>query len=222
MTKMPLVNPGLTASQNWSKSYQNSIFHVFTSNLRLSDIFINFDLSLTPSCYWKPNFDSTIEMGWNQCHYKEYWIPSPKTSHGSKLELKRLRNLENHAWRISLLLEAITFDPTVWFSKGQVFWKLDISIFPVPPRSGQSKSEKASKSAVEVKTKKWKKPKLLISANGNRYGWHTLSVQRKSKSHKKKCRSPRPPRLLKKKEKKKRNFGQFWAFFWSCFLSLFS
>ena len=43
MTKMPLVNLGLTEGQNWSKPHQNNIFHVFTSNLRLSKIFVYFD-----------------------------------------------------------------------------------------------------------------------------------------------------------------------------------
>ena len=35
--------PWLTKSQSWSKSSQNNIFHVFTSNLSYSDIFVNFD-----------------------------------------------------------------------------------------------------------------------------------------------------------------------------------
>ena len=43
LTKMPLVNPGLTNSQNWSKSLQNHIFHVSTSNPSYLVIFVNFD-----------------------------------------------------------------------------------------------------------------------------------------------------------------------------------
>ena len=41
--KMPLVNLGLTESQNWSKSSKNNIFHVSTSNPSYSEIFVNFD-----------------------------------------------------------------------------------------------------------------------------------------------------------------------------------
>ena len=44
---MPLVNPGSIGGQNWLEPYQNNISHVFTSNSRLSKIFINFDLELT-------------------------------------------------------------------------------------------------------------------------------------------------------------------------------
>ena len=43
MTKMPLVNLWLIEGQNWSKPPQNNIFHVFTSNPRLLEIFINYD-----------------------------------------------------------------------------------------------------------------------------------------------------------------------------------
>ena len=81
----------------------------------------------------KPNFDSIVKMDWNQFHYKQYWIPFPMTTHGSKLELKRLRYLENRAGCIILLFDAITFDLIVWFSKLQVIWKLDFHTFPVVP-----------------------------------------------------------------------------------------
>ena len=47
MTKISLVNPGLTESQTKSKFPQNSIFHSFTSSLSFSEIFGNFDLELT-------------------------------------------------------------------------------------------------------------------------------------------------------------------------------
>ena len=43
LTKMPLVNGGLTGSQSWSKSFQNNIFHVSIANLSYLVIFINFD-----------------------------------------------------------------------------------------------------------------------------------------------------------------------------------
>ena len=43
MTKMPLVNPGLTKGQTRSKSSQNNIFHGFISNLNSLEIFSNFD-----------------------------------------------------------------------------------------------------------------------------------------------------------------------------------
>ena len=38
MTKMPLVNPGLTEGQTRSKPSQNNIFHDFTSNPSFSEI----------------------------------------------------------------------------------------------------------------------------------------------------------------------------------------
>ena len=43
LTKMSLFNPKLTKSQSWSKSSQNHIFHVSTSNPSYSMIFVNFD-----------------------------------------------------------------------------------------------------------------------------------------------------------------------------------
>ena len=43
MTKMPIVNLGLTEGQTRSKSLQNNIFHGFTSNLSSSEVFSKFD-----------------------------------------------------------------------------------------------------------------------------------------------------------------------------------
>ena len=48
MTKIPLINLGLTESQTKSKSPQNITFHSFTSNLSFLDTFGKFDLELTP------------------------------------------------------------------------------------------------------------------------------------------------------------------------------
>jgi len=65
------------------------------------------------------------------------------TIHGLKLDLKRLRYLENCAKRVSLLPEAITFDLIVRFPISLVFRKLNIQKFTGTPKSTQSKSEKA-------------------------------------------------------------------------------
>ena len=43
MTKISLVNLGLTEGQTMSKSIQNNTFHSFSSNLSFSDIFSHFD-----------------------------------------------------------------------------------------------------------------------------------------------------------------------------------
>jgi len=48
------------------------------------------------------------------------------TIHWSKLELKRLKYLENYARQVNSLLEAITFDLTIGISFSLVLWKLDI------------------------------------------------------------------------------------------------
>lgn len=72
----------------------------------------------------KLNFDPTIRIGWNKYHCKEYLIPFPMTTCGSKSELKWLRYLENCAERINSLREAIYFDPTIGFPNCQVLWKL--------------------------------------------------------------------------------------------------
>ena len=58
---MPLVNLELTKGQNWSKSYRKNIFHVFTLNLRLSEICVKFDLRLTLDDNQNPNFDPTLK-----------------------------------------------------------------------------------------------------------------------------------------------------------------
>ena len=43
LTKMSLVDHGLTWSQIWSKSAQNNTFNIFKSNPSYSEIFVNFD-----------------------------------------------------------------------------------------------------------------------------------------------------------------------------------
>ena len=43
MTKMPLINHELTKGQKWSNSIKMTSFHVFISNLRLFELFVNFD-----------------------------------------------------------------------------------------------------------------------------------------------------------------------------------
>ena len=83
-------------------------------------------------------------MDWDQCHCEDYQSPFPMTIHGLKSELKQLRYPENRAKRISTLLEAITFDPTVGFSISLVFWKLDIYSFPRTPRLAQSSPRRPS------------------------------------------------------------------------------
>ena len=120
LTKIPQVNPGLTESQSQSKSSQNKIFHVSTSNPELLSDFCQFracltkvDSMLTFKGIKKSNFDPIIKMGWDQHHCEYYQIPFPKTIHGSKSELKQSRYLENHAKRVSMLPEAITFYSTV-------------------------------------------------------------------------------------------------------------
>ena len=93
MTKMPLVNTGLTKSQNLSKPHTKTIFFFFIflhqtwGYLRFLSILTKFDLRLTLNSNRKPNFDPTVRMGWSQCHCKEYWISFLMTTHGSKLEL---------------------------------------------------------------------------------------------------------------------------------------
>ena len=65
LTKMPLANPRLTGSQSWSKSFQNNIFHVSTTNLSYSMIFVNFDQVWTEvdsRGSKTPNFDLTLEQ----------------------------------------------------------------------------------------------------------------------------------------------------------------
>ena len=75
-----------------------------------------FDMTLTLEGTRNPNFNSTIKTSWDQRHCKNYQIPFPITIHGSKLELKQLRYLENHAKRINIFPKAITFYLTVGYS----------------------------------------------------------------------------------------------------------
>ena len=58
LTKIPLVNPGLTKSQSWSKSPQNDIFHISTSNPSNLVIFVNFD----QVCEGKSGFVSQTKL----------------------------------------------------------------------------------------------------------------------------------------------------------------
>ena len=68
LTKMPLVNTRLTKSQSRSKSFQNNIFHVSTTNLSYSMIFVKFDQVLPEvdsEGTKNPNFDPTIRTDWD-------------------------------------------------------------------------------------------------------------------------------------------------------------
>ena len=144
MTKVPLVNPGLTEDKKHTKTIVFMILHQVQAYWSFLSTLTKFDLKITPKDDQNPNFNLTIETGWNQCHCKEYWINFPMTTHRSKSELKRLRYLEQHPGRISSLLEAITFDPFVCFSKCQVINKLDIYTFLRKPRLGQSSWKRLS------------------------------------------------------------------------------
>ena len=98
ITKMPLVNLGLTEGQIRSNSIQNNTFHSFSSNSSFSEILATltkFDLKLISCRPKNPNFDLIVRTCWNQCHCEDYQILIPMTIHGSKLELKRLRYHEN-------------------------------------------------------------------------------------------------------------------------------
>ena len=111
MTKMPLVNLGLNEGQNCSKLHQTTFFmfsHHTWGYQRFSSTLTKFDLKLTPSGDQKPNFDLTLRTSWNQHHCEEYWIPSPMTAHGSNVELKRLRYLENRTMHVNSLPEQWT------------------------------------------------------------------------------------------------------------------
>ena len=92
MTKIPLINLRLTEGQTRSKSTQNNTFHSISSNPSFSDIFSHFDQVWPEVNYkWaqKPNFDSVVGTGWNQCHYESFQIFIPKTIHELKSELER-------------------------------------------------------------------------------------------------------------------------------------
>ena len=109
-----LINPRLTKSQSRSKSSQITFFiflHQTWATQWFSSTLTKFDSRLTFGGTKNPNFDLTIEMGWDQHHFKDYWIPFTTTIHGSKSKLKQLRCPRNRAKHISSLLEAITFDP---------------------------------------------------------------------------------------------------------------
>ena len=93
--KCPRSTLGLTKDQTRSKLPHNKIFHSFTSNPSFSEIFNNFDLKSIPGGPKNSNFDLTIQMGWNQCHCKDYQILIPTTIHGSKLKLEQLRYHKN-------------------------------------------------------------------------------------------------------------------------------
>ena len=71
------------------------------------------------------------------------------TIHWLKLELKRLRYLENCARHVSSLPKAITFDPAIGISFSLVLWKLDIQTFLGTSRSGQLEFEKTFKYATK-------------------------------------------------------------------------
>ena len=140
--KMTLANPRLTEGQTRSKSSQNKTFYSFTSNPRFSETFGNFDqVSLNLTWSWllagpkNPNFDLTIRMDWDQCHYEDNQILIPETIHGLELELKWLRYWENCEKHVSTLPKVITFDPIVWILIYLAFKKLDIQRFPGTPRS---------------------------------------------------------------------------------------
>ena len=129
--------------------------HQTLATWRFSSSLTKFDLRLTPSSSENSNFDPTIGTGWDQGHCKDYWMSFPMTILGLKLELKRLRYLENHAKRICLLLKAITFDLTVGIAISLVFWKLHIQKFQKTPRSTQSKSSKVLKRPPKSAATKW-------------------------------------------------------------------
>ena len=121
---------------------------------RFSPTLTKFDSKLTLKGTKNLYFDPTIKTGWGQCHCKYYRIPFPTNIHGSKLELKRLKYLENHAKRVSMLPEAITFDLTIEVPISSIFWKLDIQTISGTLRSSQSKSGKTFKYAIKAKTGK--------------------------------------------------------------------
>ena len=76
---MPSVNPELTKSQNWLKSLENNIFHVFTSNPSHLEIFVNFDqfdLKLTFGGTKNPNFFiRMLEQVWASDIENFMWFP---------------------------------------------------------------------------------------------------------------------------------------------------
>ena len=61
-----------------------------------------------------PNFDPVVRTGWNQCHYKDNQILSPKTVHGLKLELEQQRYHKN---QVSTSIDAplTSRSHNIWF-----------------------------------------------------------------------------------------------------------
>ena len=104
MTKMPLVNLGLTEGQNPHKITLFIVLH----QTRASRIFWQLWSSLTQSWllvgHRNPNFDSAVKMGWNKCHCKDDQIIILTTIHGSKSELEWPRYHEN---RVNALIDAL-------------------------------------------------------------------------------------------------------------------
>ena len=121
LTKMPLVDPGLTKSQICVKITPKQHFSFFYIKPELLGDFRRLWPRLTPYGTRNLNFDTTVRMGWNQCHYENYQIPFPTTIHGSKLEFKQLRYPENRKKHVNTLSDTITFDQTIWFSFSLVF-----------------------------------------------------------------------------------------------------
>ena len=130
------------------------LLHQTQATRRFLSSLTKFDLTLTPRGTRNINFDLTVRMDWDQCHCEDCQIPFPTTIHGSKKELKQWRYSKNRAKHISMLLEPITFDPTIGFPIFLVFWKLDIQRFLETPRSVQSKFKKTFKHASKVEPEK--------------------------------------------------------------------
>ena len=127
MTKMPLVNLGLTEGQMRSKPSQNNTFHSFALNLSFSEIFGNFD-QLWPS--WLPtgprnhNFDLAVRTGWKQHHCEDYQILNPMTIHGSKSKLEQSKyhkNRDNALIDAPLTSESHNFWSDRWIFKFHTF-----------------------------------------------------------------------------------------------------
>ena len=134
-----MVNLGQTESQSQPKSSKKKkTFFMFLHQTRatwpFSSTLTKFNPRLTLKGTRNPNFDLTIRTGWDQRHCEDQQIRFPTTIHWLKLELKRIRYLENRENCFSTLLKAINADPTVGFSISLVFRKLKIQRFPGTPR----------------------------------------------------------------------------------------
>ena len=123
-------------SQNHPK--KKKTFFMFLHQTRatwpFSSTLTKFNPRLTLKGTRNPNFDLTIRTGWDQRHCEDQQIRFPTTIHWLKLELKRIRYLENRENCFSTLLKAINADPTIGFSISLVFRKLKIQRFPGTPR----------------------------------------------------------------------------------------